>query len=80
MSQVQLRRLDPMCNMARFYVIDVQQDLFGGWWLVRERGRIDSPGRVLTTPFPHLDAAARHTPSCGQRRSREATTAIGSHE
>lgn len=58
MSQVQLRRLDPMCNMARFYVIDVQQDLFGGWWLVRERGRIGSPGRVLTTPFPDLDAAA----------------------
>ena len=52
MSQVQLRRLDAMCNMARFYVIDVQQDLFGGWWLVRERGR------VLTTPFPDLDAAA----------------------
>lgn len=58
MSQVQLRRVDPDRNMARFYVLAVQQDLFGGWWLVREHGRIGSPGRVMQTPFPSLDAAA----------------------
>jgi len=58
MSQVQLRRLDPAHNMARFYVLDVQQDLFGGWWLVREHGRIGSPGRVMQDPFPTMDAAA----------------------
>lgn len=58
MSQVQLRRVDPARNMARFYILDVQQDLFGGWWLVREHGRIGSPGRVLQTAFPDLDAAA----------------------
>ena len=58
MSQVQLRRVDPARNMARFYMLDVQQDLFGGWWLIREHGRIGSPGRVIETPFPDMDAAA----------------------
>jgi predicted DNA-binding WGR domain protein len=58
MTTVQLRRVDPARNMARFYVLDVIQDLFGGWWLVREHGRIGSPGRVIQTPFPDLDSAA----------------------
>jgi predicted DNA-binding WGR domain protein len=55
MSAVQLRRLDPAKNMARFYLPDVQQDLFGQWWLVREFGRIGSPGRVMQRPYPSLD-------------------------
>lgn len=58
MSRVQLRRVDEARNMARFYVLAVQQDLFGGWWLVREHGRIGSPGRVMQHPFPSMDAAA----------------------
>lgn len=58
MSRVSLRRVDPARNMARFYLLDVQQDLFGGWWLMREHGRIGSPGRVIVTPFPTMDAAA----------------------
>lgn len=71
MSQVQLRRLDPDRNMARFYVIDVQQDLFGGWWLVREHGRIGSPGRVLLTPFPDLDSAASAHAKLWQRKIKK---------
>jgi len=52
MSAVQLRRLvDPAQDMARFYLLDVQQDLFGQWWLVREFGRIGSPGRVMQKPY-----------------------------
>ena len=59
MSAVQLRRLvDPAQDMARFYLLDVQQDLFGQWWLVREFGRIGSPGRVMQKPYPSLDEAA----------------------
>ena len=58
MSQVQLRCLTPARNMARFYIIDVQQGLFGGWRLVREHERIGSYGRGLQTPFAGLDAAA----------------------
>jgi predicted DNA-binding WGR domain protein len=51
MTAVQLRRLDPAKNLARFYLLDVQQDLFGQWWLVREFGRIGSPGRVMQKPY-----------------------------
>ena len=58
MSLVQLRRVDPARNMARFYNLTVYADLFGQWWLVSEHGRIGSPGRVMTYPFPGLDEAA----------------------
>jgi predicted DNA-binding WGR domain protein len=58
MSAVELRRLDPAKDMARFYLLDVQQDLFGQWWVVREFGRIGSPGRVTPPPYPSLDEAA----------------------
>jgi len=58
MTTVQLRRLDPAKNMARFYLLDVQQDLFGQWWFVREFGPIGSPGRVMQTPYSSLDEAA----------------------
>lgn len=52
MSTVQLRRIDSSRNMARFYMLTVQPSLFGEWCLVREWGRIGSPGRVASTPFP----------------------------
>lgn len=52
MSTVQLHRVDPDRNMARFYTMTVQPSLFGEWCLVREWGRIGSPGRVVSTPFP----------------------------
>lgn len=52
MSTVQLHRVDPDRNMARFYTMMVQPSLFGEWCLVREWGRIGSPGRVVSTPYP----------------------------
>lgn len=58
MSVVQLRRVDPAQNVARFYVLTVQPDLFGGWTLVREWGRIGRAGTVRQVPYPTLDAAA----------------------
>lgn len=47
MSAVVLRRIDAAQNMARFYRLDVQPDLFGGWSFIREWGRIGRPGTVL---------------------------------
>lgn len=44
---MKLRRVDPAQNMRRFYLMQVQPDLFGGASLVREWGRIGSRGRVL---------------------------------
>ena len=53
-SAVYLRRRDGPRRMARAYMMDVQRDLFGRWTLVREWGRIGSPGRVRLDP--HDDA------------------------
>ncbi len=43
--------------MSRFYRLDVQRDLFGGWAIVREWGRIGRPGRVRIDPYPTADQA-----------------------
>lgn len=50
--RVCLRRIEAENNMQRFYALLVQPTLFGEWELVREFGRIGSPGRVMATPFP----------------------------
>jgi len=40
MNPVELRRLDPVRNMFRFYVLAIEPDLFGGFRLLRQWGRI----------------------------------------
>lgn len=42
-----LKRVDPACNMKRFYRMTVERDLFGGSSLIREWGRIGRGGQVL---------------------------------
>lgn len=46
-TDLHLRRIDPACNMRRFYRMSVQPDLFGGACLVREWGRIGFRGQML---------------------------------
>lgn len=46
-TDLHLRRIDPACNMRRFYRLSVQCDLFGGASLIREWGRIGYRGQVL---------------------------------
>ena len=58
MTAIQLRRVDPARNMARFYVMAVQPTLFWEWESIRELGRIGSPGRIMTATFASLDEAA----------------------
>ena len=41
-----LRRIEPALNMARYYRLSVEPDLFGAWLLVREWGQIGSSRRV----------------------------------
>jgi predicted DNA-binding WGR domain protein len=53
-----LTRSDPARNMARFYRLDVQPDLFGSWTLVCEWGRIGQAGRVCAIPYPTADDAS----------------------
>ena len=52
-TDVQVRRVDPVRNMRRFYRMSVQRDLFGGASLVREWGRIGFRGQVLIES--HID-------------------------
>jgi predicted DNA-binding WGR domain protein len=47
----------PERNQHRFYVLSVQPNLFGGWSLIREWGRIGSPGRVRIDGYASLDGA-----------------------
>ena len=46
MTRFHLVRIDPESNTRRFYAARVQATLFGTFALVREWGRIGSPGRV----------------------------------
>ena len=50
-DQLLLRRIDPAQSMKRFYLMTVQRDLFGSVSLVREWGRIGSPGTVAVDHF-----------------------------
>lgn len=45
-TDVQLRRIDPVCNMRRYYRMSVQHDLLGDVTLVREWGRIGARGQM----------------------------------
>jgi predicted DNA-binding WGR domain protein len=59
---VLLYRIDATKRMHRFYLLDVQPDLFGEWCLMREWGRIGSAGRTRSIPFAssHEAQAALH--------------------
>jgi predicted DNA-binding WGR domain protein len=46
LTRIYLERHDPARNMARFYSLTVTPTLFGEWALIREWGRIGSPGTV----------------------------------
>jgi predicted DNA-binding WGR domain protein len=61
-----LRRIEPELNVARFYSLMVERDLFGTVRLVRNWGRIGTRGREITQVFDYefearqaLDALAR---------------------
>ena len=58
MSPVHLVRIDPSRNMRRFYSLDVQPDLFGGFAVVKEWGRIGARGRWIGEW--HLTEALAH--------------------
>jgi predicted DNA-binding WGR domain protein len=51
-DRLHLRRVDPAKSMRRFYLMTVQRDLFGGASLIREWGRVGSPGKVRVDHHP----------------------------
>jgi len=55
----ELVKLLPAQRQARFYRLEIWPDLFGGFSLAREYGRIGQPGRLQLDPFPELDTARK---------------------
>jgi predicted DNA-binding WGR domain protein len=56
-------KLSPAQRQARFYRLEIWPDLFGGFSLAREYGRIGQPGRLQLDPFPELDTAGEPLPA-----------------
>jgi predicted DNA-binding WGR domain protein len=70
MTATILYRIDGSRNMHRYYRLDVQQDLFGAWCLMREWGRIGQGGgqtRIESYSTP----AGAETALQNQRRRKE---------
>lgn len=57
LAPIVLRRVDPVCNMARFYRLQIQPTLFGGVTLVREWGRIGQAGACRHEQYDTAKAA-----------------------
>jgi predicted DNA-binding WGR domain protein len=56
----------------RYYVLSVQPNLFGGWSLIHEWGRIGSPGRVRIDLCASLDEAREaYSRKLREKRRRE---------
>jgi predicted DNA-binding WGR domain protein len=69
-SSVYLERHDPEKNMARFYRMTLAPTLFGEWALIREWGRIGSPGTVRETWFDTEMLALKEQQKLLRRKQR----------
>jgi predicted DNA-binding WGR domain protein len=57
MTAVALYRIDPAHNMARFYTLAIERDLFAPWCVVTERGRLGRRGQVRRSAYPDVARA-----------------------
>jgi predicted DNA-binding WGR domain protein len=76
MTAIMLTRIDHHRNMARFYKLDVQPTLFGGWSVVREWGRIGQGGTVRSALYAcarDAEAAVDRQRAVKERRGYVAT-------
>jgi predicted DNA-binding WGR domain protein len=62
-----LQKTDLKRNQHRYYALDVQPNLFGGWSLIREWGRVGQPGQVKIDLCDSIEQATRAL----QRKLRE---------
>ena len=56
-SHTALYRMDPSQNMSRYYTLSVQPNLFGGFSLMRNWGRIGTGGQMRLELFDTEDNA-----------------------
>ena len=71
-----LEKLNEKQRQARFYALHVAPSLFGDWTLVREWGRIGSPGRVRLDWFADEEAAARALDKMERQKIRKGYRAL----
>jgi predicted DNA-binding WGR domain protein len=71
MTAVTLTRTDHARRMARFYVLDVQPDLFGAWCFIREWGPHRTAGSVAPRPLPYPTEDEAKEALARQRRAKE---------
>jgi len=67
---IELRRIDSSRNMRRFYRLDVKPDLFGGFLLMKQWGRIGVRGRVVAERHHSAALATRALNELAQRKKR----------
>lgn len=71
---IYLTRIDPARNMARFYALSLQRDLFGGVALVTEWGRIGQAGTRRHAVFSDAPAATAALSRQADRKRRRGYT------
>jgi predicted DNA-binding WGR domain protein len=57
MDMIYLKRRDATRNIARYYYLSVEQNLFGEWSLMRVWGRIGRTGRMHADLYDTHEAA-----------------------
>jgi predicted DNA-binding WGR domain protein len=67
---LELRRIDAARNMRRFYRLDVQPDLFGGFLLLKQWGRIGARGRIVADRFDDATLAVAALAQHAARKAR----------
>ena len=73
---VHLQRNDPVQNMHRFYRIHVTPGIFDDWLLVREWGRIGSPGMVRKECYPTRETTVNASQSIVRKKLKKGYTVM----
>lgn len=68
-APVLLTRVDPSCNMHRFYSLALVRSLWGEWGVMRQWGQIGSPGQ-RRTDWHEARGEAKAELECMTRRKR----------
>ncbi len=70
MNPVELRRIDPSCNMRRFYRLNIETDLFGGFLLLKQWGRIGARGCIIAERYDDETLATTALQRQAERKRR----------
>jgi predicted DNA-binding WGR domain protein len=70
MNAIELRRIDPARNMRRFYRLDIDPDLFGGFLLMKQWGRIGARGQIKAERYGNEALAAIALQRQAERKRR----------